>query len=381
MRLCYLCDEYPLATAKFGGIGVAFQAEAEWFAAKGHQVSVVCPTSALAPGLSRHNAVDVHLVSRSSVPKLCAIIDRLRAWQHVRRVLAIGPQLAVCADYSGPLLTKSRFCPLVVQLHGCATLNAANQGCRVRATMGFFERRTISVAAGVRAVSRYAAERTLALLRIHKEPVAVIPNAVNTSLFSPQPQVVCPSRILFVGKLSLLKGVTALAQVMPAVFETIPQTELIMVGQDTGNGTYSVKERFLALIPLKHHPRIRFAGRLSRSEVAAEMRRAGVFVLPSYTEAFPMVVIEAMASGIPVVASNRGGIPEAVQDGHTGFLADPDAPCTFTQAILRLLQNHELARRLGSAARAEVELRYTPEVVFGRLEEFYRGVIGTGRKV
>jgi glycosyltransferase involved in cell wall biosynthesis len=94
-------------------------------------------------------------------------------------------------------------------------------------------------------------------------------------------------------------------------------------------------------------------------------------VLPSLTEMCPTVVLEAMSSGRPVVASNRGGIPELVDDGLTGLLADPDKPATFANALIRLLTVRDLADAMGQGGRARVLTTFTSEAVVNGLERFY----------
>jgi glycosyltransferase involved in cell wall biosynthesis len=87
-----------------------------------------------------------------------------------------------------------------------------------------------------------------------------------------------------------------------------------------------------------------------------------------------MVVVEAMASGRPVVASNRGGIPEAVCDGVTGILADPDRPPAFTKALLGLIREPARAHALGEAGRMRAVEKFSPERVYERTRSLHDAV-------
>ena len=115
--------------------------------------------------------------------------------------------------------------------------------------------------------------------------------------------------------------------------------------------------------------RVVFAGyRPDKDAVLADL---DVFVLPSWVEGLPMVVLEAMAHGLPVVATPVGGTPEAVVDGETGLLVPPRDPERLADAISTLVRDRELARRLGEAGRARVAERFSAERMVTRVLEVY----------
>jgi glycosyltransferase involved in cell wall biosynthesis len=97
----------------------------------------------------------------------------------------------------------------------------------------------------------------------------------------------------------------------------------------------------------------------ARDDVAEQLARADVFVLSSRSEGLPMAILEAMAAGLPVVATDVGGIPELVADGETGLLVPPGDADALAAALQRLVADAELRRRLGDAARARVEERFS----------------------
>jgi glycosyltransferase involved in cell wall biosynthesis len=103
------------------------------------------------------------------------------------------------------------------------------------------------------------------------------------------------------------------------------------------------------------------AGRLlgEREDVSEQLAQADAFVLSSRSEGLPMAILEAMAAGLPVVATAVGGIPELVADGETGLLVPPGDPDALAAALRRLVADPELRRRLGEAARARVEERFS----------------------
>ncbi|MCD7100682.1 glycosyltransferase [Pseudoclavibacter sp. 13-3] len=98
--------------------------------------------------------------------------------------------------------------------------------------------------------------------------------------------------------------------------------------------------------------RVRFDGAMSHAELAELMRAASVFLVPSHSETYGLVALEAAASGVPVIAMATGGLPEAVHDGETGLLLHDRSPETWARALTRLLDDAELRERMGRAGRA-----------------------------
>lgn len=372
--LCYVCDEYPPVVKTYGGMGVAFREQAEAFARRGRRVEVICRTTDHTPGIHVIADVRVHVVRPSAVPKVRAVTDRLRLSSLVRRICTKPTDLVICPDFAGPMLVKSFRNPLIVRLGGAMSVTTPSPDVEVKRTARFFERRTVDLADATWAVSRYGAAATIAALGARPRPVQVFPNAVDPVRFHPAPADVDPHRILFVGKMNYLKGIFVLADAIHRVFAQVPAATLAVIGGDLVEGGLSCQARFLDLFDAGERERVILLGRLTHAEVAREMRKCGVMVLPSYTDVCPNAVLEAMSCGRPVVASDRGGIPELVQNGRTGLLADPDRPATFSEALIRVLTDRQTAEDMGTAGRQAVLAAHTREALMERLQGFYDGV-------
>jgi glycosyltransferase involved in cell wall biosynthesis len=369
--LCYICDEYPPVVNVFGGLGVAFREQAEAFARRGRRVAVVCRTLDRPVGVHWINGVSVHVVRPGAIPRIRAIADRIGLIGLVSRICTNPRDLVISAEYAGPLVVKGFANQLVVQIEGSMTAYAIDQNVRVRRLARFFERRTVDLADAVTAVSRYSAERTLKTLGARPRPVHVFPNSVDAVRFRPASDEVDSNRVLFLGKLNTLKGVFVLANAMKRVFAQRPATTLTVIGADHVENGESCQRRFLDHFVSGERQRIRMLGRLSHQDVAREVRQCGVLVVPSLSDMCPLVVLEAMSCARPVVASRRGGIPEILQHGRTGLLADPDRPGTFADALVSVLTNPRRANEMGAEGRRIVLRSYTSEVVVDRLQEFY----------
>jgi glycosyltransferase involved in cell wall biosynthesis len=164
----------------------------------------------------------------------------------------------------------------------------------------------------------------------------------------PEPRV-GPCRIVTVGRLQAPKDaltlVRALAELPRGAYEAV------IVGGGPDRPALESEVRRLGLDSV-----VDLAG--ARTDVAELLAASDLFVLSSRSEGLPLSVLEAMAAGLPVVASSVGGIPELVLEGETGFLVPPGDPQRLAGAIERLLDDPPLRRRLGAAGRTRVQERF-----------------------
>ncbi len=177
-----------------------------------------------------------------------------------------------------------------------------------------------------------------------------------------------PSRqnlVLFLGRLEQAKGIFDLLEALAAVRATVPDVRLVCAGHGDRLGVAQHAES------LGIADAVRFTGWVGPSGKRALFEAAAVFALPSYHEALPVSLLEAMAAGVPVVAAGVGGIPEVVAHDVTGCLVAPGDKASLERALRRLLTERGLAARIGAAARETARLRFAPERALPKLEEIY----------
>lgn len=170
------------------------------------------------------------------------------------------------------------------------------------------------------------------------------------------------TRVLFVGRLEPVKGVPLLVEAIAVVSRTKPEVELDIVGDGSDRAGLEAQAERLGIAA-----RVRVLGFRSQSEVRDLLRRADVFALPSFAEGVPMVLMEAMAAGVPVVATRIAGVPELVEDGVAGFLVAPGDVSTLAEKIALLLEDAEMRNRFGAAGRSKVEREFDAEREVDRL--------------
>lgn len=142
----------------------------------------------------------------------------------------------------------------------------------------------------------------------------------------------------------------------------------MLVGGSPCNPCYEIDIRNLAARRNLNN-RLIFTG--ERSDVPAVLQESTLSVLPSLSESFSNSLLESMAAGLPVVATNVGGNPEIVQDGETGLLVPPRDPAAMADAIIRVLEAPEMAKRFGGAGRERVMKHFSLETVIRRTSELY----------
>jgi glycosyltransferase involved in cell wall biosynthesis len=223
------------------------------------------------------------------------------------------------------------------------------------------ERRVVAGADRVVVGSEFARRQLAAELGCRTDHVAVVPYGVDER-FAPgprRPDLVAryglgPGPVvLFLGGLKPRKNLPLLLDVFARVAARAPAARLVIAGGGPLRADLERRARALGL-----GSRVVFTGYVPEAEKVDHFNLADVFVFPSAMEGFGLAVGEAMSCGLPVVASDRGSIPEILVDGEGGFLADPAAPERFAERLSRLLADAALRAGLGRAGRARIDARF-----------------------
>jgi starch synthase (maltosyl-transferring) len=175
---------------------------------------------------------------------------------------------------------------------------------------------------------------------------------------------------LYVGRLDRQKGLPFLLEAWAPVAARYRGVHLLLVGEGPERGALETQIARLGLAASVH---------LSgwREEIPELLRAADCFVLPSLWEGMPNVVLEAMAAGLPVIATRVEGTAEVIQAGETGWLVAPGAPGALTAAMEQFLDDPIAARSMGERGQRRVRAEYTWEQMVRRYEWLYEGILRT----
>jgi len=150
--------------------------------------------------------------------------------------------------------------------------------------------------------------------------------------------------MLFVGRLAVVKGMPVLLDALRILSKTHPKARLTIIGDGPDRGMLEAESTGL---------NVDYVGYKSQSEVAEALAQTDIFVLPSFAEGVPVVLMEAMAASVPVVTTRIAGVPELVEDGVSGHLVPPGDAAALAQAITRILDT-DAPQTMGAAGRARV---------------------------
>lgn len=375
-----LASEPPLSIAVLlhggaGGSGVVATETGLRFAREGHDVHFVANRVPFRLMDRSEPNVWFHQVETLAYPLFDAPLTTLAEASKLAEVIETHRIDVIHAHYAIPHATAAILARgmvegpkprVVTTLHGTDVTLVGMDRAYLRAT-----RHAIHESDVVTAVSHFLRQETVDELGV-KRRIEVVPNAVDVQRFRPGRQPDVRRRyaqddeflLLHVSNFRPLKRVCDVIRTLANVNTTHP-TQLVMIG----DGPDQPKAASLAA-ELGVRDRVHFLGAFPKVEEI--MRTADAFMLVSEHEAFGLAALEAMASGVPVVASQAGGLREVVEDGVTGFLRETRDVAAYANALRRLFDDNPLRQTMAVAARRRAETVFSEDDVFASYLRLYR---------
>jgi glycosyltransferase involved in cell wall biosynthesis len=349
---------------------------------------------ALLQGFTALRNVEVHVVSCTRQPVRAPTKLAENIWYHNLHVPKIGWMTTLYQGCIRATRKKLReICPDIVHGQGtehnnalCAVLSGFPNVLTIHGNMRLIaqvnrvkpfsfiwlsaqlERLTIPRSAGVVCITRY----TQAAVADLAKKTWVVPNAVDASFFeiNAQPPPGKPPRILCVGVICPRKNQNAFIRALdPLANKT--KFEVLFLGATAGGRAYD--DEFVKLI--EDRPWCVYDGVANREKLKAHFSEATLLALPSLEDNCPMVVLEAMAAGVPVAAANVGGVPDLIEEEKTGFLCDPLNPKRISDAMEKALADPVRLAAVAGYAKSEAVRRFHPQIIANRHLEVYREVL------
>jgi glycosyltransferase involved in cell wall biosynthesis len=380
MRIGLFCNEYP--PRPHGGIGTFVREIGRGLVEAGQEVTVVELGSR--EGTWEAEGVRVVTLPEIRTRGIAWLANRLRLagwlWWAARRG---NIDLFEIPEFQGWLPFPGEPCPVIVRLHlSQSHIQAIISNGAVNRGMFWLERQTLRWHRYWIGVSRYILQAEQDFFRCRPRRSCVIYNPVPLP-YGWQPSEPDPgdSRFfLFVGSVSERKGALVLAEAAAPLLAEDPKLELVYIGAETSYEGRPISQEIRRRVGAKLADRVHFLGWIPHESVLEWMARAIALVLPSRVEAFPLVVVEAMAVGTPVVISEAGPGPELVEDGVTGLLVDPGDAENVRRALRRVRADYNYARGLGAAAKEMVKGRFSLRACVEETLAFYQQALSTSKR-
>lgn len=399
LRVCFVAESfYPVG----GGVGTFGMGLAERLVDRGFRVMVL--TRRESPDLAaeeafRGGAITVHRIPpvgtartakyRMMMPLFRELLRRRKTYDlvYVFGLRVLGP---VCV-LAGAVLRKP--CALRADVSGEVSADFVWE--QMRGSGGMLRGAIRGVIAGRNRLLRRAARLVSISDEIHREylaagvaPVQIdrIPNGVDVSVFAPadaERRAALRDRLgwmgptfVFTGRLHPVKGLEVLLQAWLQLVREVPNARLVLIGTGAGKagGCEDDLKDFVAAHGLQD--KVTFAGQVS--DVLGYLQAADAFVLPSRREGLSISLLEAMAVGLPVIATRTSGTVEVVTDGGTGRLVDIDDADALYRAMRDCLRHPEQARTMAAAGRALVHDRYSIEAAATRHKVLFEQLCDSG---
>jgi phosphatidylinositol alpha 1,6-mannosyltransferase len=364
MRVALFTDTF---LPQVNGVSRTLASLVEHLATSGHEVALVSPRvgDSKAKGPVFH-----HQIAGTPVPVYPELLITRHLDRAGRRLLeAFDPEVVHCATESTVGWSGRRWAlrsrrPLVTSFHTNFPEYAAGYGLGFMAPLAWALLRRFHAPALSTLCPSHATLEELRRRGFHPR-LGVWSRGVDAEHFNPamrsdqERERLAPGAeviLLYVGRLAPEKRLDVLMEAFPWVRERASRKVALVL---VGDGPWGDQLR------RRGEPGVHFTGYRSGEALARAYASADVFAFTSDTETFGNVVTEAMASGLPVVGVDRGGVRDTIRSGETGLLVPPRDPAAFAEALLRLVESPEERRRMGEVGRRDAVARSWPAILDG----------------
>ncbi len=362
MRIA-LCSDYFYP--KIGGITTHLEGLARALEERGHEVVIITKKAKFDDRQHGLNVIRVNSIFKTS-----RVLDIPQTSELERKIKEFKPDIIHGHHAFSPIsllsiaIGKKLGIKTVLTNHSIQFLYDYDYLWKPASHILFPYREYINNADEIIAVSNAAAKF---ISHFTSKKVEVIGNAINVSEFSPEIKTFDGKSVLFVGRFTYRKGIHILLEAFQKVKREVEDAHLTLVGSGYFSSIIDLLIKTLGL-----SRSVSVMEKVKKEKLIEIYRHSHVFVLPSlYGESFGIVILEAMASKTPVVASDDGGIKELIENGKTGFLVKKGDAEELAEKIVELLSDQDLSEKISTAAFCEVK-KYDWKNIVKKIESIYK---------
>lgn len=375
LKIVFICNEYP--PGKSGGIGVFTKKLAEGLVEAGHDIYVVGLYSDIGERIEENiNGVRVARYPAKH-GRLGLILNRLVIYKQLKKISLIKPiDIIETPDFEAAVAYLPKVARKnITRLHGSHTYFSSEANIEPSLIIKHLEGKQLKKACKVVSVSQYTAKETQRLFKLPDEPV-VIYNSVDIDKFSSKAKInysTC-KRVIYFGTLVEKKGIYPLAQAWRQFYIENPDWVLTVVGKDAYESGCSNKDKMLSMLGAAKES-VEFIEHVENEILVSSLKDYDFAILPSFSEAFALAPLEAMAAGLPVIISNMSSGPELVEHGIDGWLCDPRKPETLVEMINKAAESEDVRKSIADAAIKKINSNFNFQSFLKNNINFYKKLL------
>ncbi len=396
MNVCFVTPEYfPIS----GGTGAYVYYLSHSLQKLGHNVHVVArdkqESEKLVNGIYVHyikgagNALTKYWRFARSASKKIEELNKQIGFDVIHANLPLVPSFAIPKDASKALVCAVHSTwkgeAIVTKRDNPKKLNPNEKSMlRYNFLLRSYEKKLMKRSDALIAVSKYTVDELTELYGIDEKKIHVIYNGVDVQKFKPRPDRAELRRefgledekkiVLFVGRLYHRKGLEILLRSIPPVLQEFSDVKFVISGKGFKKKEESLRN-LAKQLDIEDH--VTFLGYVPDEKLPNLYSASDIFVLPAIYENFPFAILEAQATGLPVISTKVGGIPEFLVDNENGFLIDPGDSAQLTQRVLALLQDPKLAKEMGMRGRKLIEEKFSWRLITNQVIDLYHKLLET----
>jgi glycosyltransferase involved in cell wall biosynthesis len=377
VNILFVCNEYPPFLS--GGIGVFVKNLAEELVQKSYQIVVAGMYAIAETEVTEQKGITLYRFPSGIQRKgnrlstlWRSIQEKKKLSNHIEELIdRHGIRLVECFEWSGPLYRKPSV-PLLVRLHGSHTVHALARKQKPSAWIRYWEQHTLRLADEVIAVSHYIAAQSALAFHIKRESIPVIWNSYRSDLFFSSETVQRNlGHLVFVGKFHERKGVFDLFRLLTHLLPLHASYYFTFIGSHTE----PQRQQLLHMIPSEIQSRITFLPAVAQAELVDYYRKAAMVLVPTWGEAFGLIVAEAKACGAVVAMNAVSTATELIEDGTNGILFQNENPKESAEALHAWLQQPERMQTLRVNGLAQVTNLFSDKKIVEENNRFYQRIL------